>query len=69
VIVAPEREHHDIRFKRLEAGTFQELDPAASVGRGSGKAGIELTATDLALLLSGVDLTSARRRKRYARAG
>jgi len=58
-----------IWYKRLEAGTFQKLDPSASAGRSSGQAGLELTATDLALLLTGIDLASARRRKRYARAG
>jgi transposase len=58
-----------IVYKRLEAGTFQKLDPAACGDRNSGQAGLELTATDLALLLTGIDLASARRRKRYARAG
>jgi transposase len=58
-----------IWYKRLEAGTFQKLDPASRADRSSGQAGLELTATDLALLLTGVDVTSARRRKRYARAG
>lgn len=58
-----------IWYKRLEAGTFQQLDPTACAGRGSGAAGIELNTTDLALLMTGVDLASARRRKRYARAG
>jgi transposase len=58
-----------IWYKRLEAGTFQQLDPSASPGRSSGEAGIELSTTDLALLLTGVDLASARRRKRYARVG
>jgi transposase len=57
-----------IWYKRLEAGTFQQLDPATCTSRGSGEAGVELTTTDLALLLTGVDLASARRRKRYARA-
>jgi hypothetical protein len=57
-----------IFYKRLEVGTFQKLDPAAGRGRSSGQAGLELTATDLALLLTGVDVTTARRRKRYARA-
>ncbi len=64
-----ERDGLVIWYKRLEAGTFQQLDPTAYTGRGSGEAGIELTATELALLLTGVDLTSARQRKRYARAG
>ena len=58
-----------IWYKRLEAGTFQKLDPRLGTDRISGQAGLELTATDLALLLSGVDVTSARRRKRYSRAG
>jgi transposase len=47
--------------KRLEAGTFQFPDPAG------GGAGIEVRATDPALILGGVDLRPARRRKRYAR--
>jgi transposase len=42
-----------IWYKRLEVGS----------------AGIELTVTDLALLLTGIDLATARRRKRYSRAG
>jgi transposase len=64
-----ERDGLVIWYKRLEAGTFQQLDPAACTGPGSGEAGIELTTTELALLLTGVDLASARRRKRYSRAG
>jgi transposase len=58
-----------IWYKRLEAGTFQNLDPPSGAKGVSGPAGFELTATDLALLLTGVDVTTARRRKRYARAG
>jgi transposase len=50
-------------YKRLEAGTFQW---PASAGEA---ASLELDATQLALLLSGVDVRSAQRRKRYARAG
>ena len=45
--------------KRLEEGTFQL--PAADA------AGIEIKATDLALILGGVDLNSAKRRRRYQR--
>lgn len=51
-----------VRAKRLEGGTFQfptPTEPGASV---------EVTATDLALILGGVDLESAKRRKRYSRA-
>ncbi len=64
-----ERDGLVIWYKRLEAGTFQQLDPTACAGSSSGEAGMELTTTELTLLLTGVDLASARRRKRYARAG
>jgi transposase len=64
-----ERDGLVIWYKRLEAGTFQKLDPSASAARSVGQAGLELTATEMALLLTGIDLASARRRKRYARAG
>ena len=64
-----ERDGWVMWYKRLEAGTFQQLGPTASAVRSSGEAGIELSTTDLALLLTGVDLASARRRKRYAHAG
>jgi transposase len=46
--------------RRLEVGTSQF--PAAGAATG-----IEVRATDLALILGGVDLHSARRRKRYRR--
>jgi len=59
----------DANIKRLEVGTFQQLDPKAHAPRASGSAGIELTVTDFALLLTGIDLATARRRKRYTRAG
>lgn len=45
--------------KRLEVGTFQL--PAADA------AGLEIKATDLALILGGIDLHSAQRRPRYQR--
>ena len=48
---------------------FSSLTPPRARGPRSGEAGIELSATELALLLTGVDLASARRRKRYARVG
>jgi transposase len=64
-----ERDGMVIWYKRLEAGTFQQLDPAARADHTSGPAGLELTATDLALLLNGIDLATARRRKRYSRSG
>jgi transposase len=46
-------------YKRLEAGTFQL--PAASKEAKS----VTLSPSELALILSGIDLSSVRRRKRY----
>jgi transposase len=46
-------------YKRLEVGTYQM--PAVA----EGSAGLELDATQLALLLTGIDLKSAQRRQRY----
>jgi transposase len=57
-----------IIYKRLEAGTFQNLDPTSRTEQISGTAGLELSVTDLTLILNGIDLTTARRRKRYSRA-
>jgi transposase len=51
-----------IFYKRLEAGTFQVPPGAAR------DTGLELDATELSLLLSGIDLASVKRRKRYRRA-
>jgi len=48
-------------FKRLEAGTYQL--PSSP----DGKTGLEIDGTQLAMLLNGIDMRSARRRKRYAR--
>lgn len=45
--------------RRLERGTFQFPEATA--------AGVEVSATDLALILGGIDLGSARKRPRYAR--
>jgi transposase len=47
--------------KRLESGTFQL--PKAAAGARS----VTLSATELTLLLRGIDLTSVRQRKRYQR--
>jgi transposase len=57
-----------IVYKRLEAGSFQNLDSTSLAEQQSGSAGLELSAIDLTLILSGIDLTTARRRKRYSRA-
>jgi len=47
----------------LESGTFEMLRPDGAADS------VEIDATELALLLSGVSLSSAKRRKRYRRAG
>lgn len=50
-----------IWYKRLEMGSFQiPAAPAQAMA-------IEMTATQLALILSGIDLGSVRQRKRYRR--
>jgi transposase len=54
-----DRDGFAVWAKRLERGTFRI--PAATAGR------VEMTATDLAALLAGIDLDAARRRPRYAR--
>jgi hypothetical protein len=43
--------------------------PRSNPAQLSGSAGIELSVTDLALILNGIDLATARRRKRYCRVG
>ena len=48
-------------YKRLESGSFQLPEVAGDAQ------GMEIDATDLALLLTGVDIQSAKRRKRYSR--
>lgn len=50
-----------IWYKRLESGTFQRLTKATSGG------GVEISADELRLLLSGIDLSSVKRRPRYHR--
>jgi transposase len=52
-----------IWYKRLESGTFE------APRRGADAQQLELDATELAMLLGGVSLTSVKRRKRFARAG
>lgn len=49
-----------IWYKRLEEGTFRL--PTKQAG-----ASVEMKASELAMLLAGIDLTSIKRRKRFAR--
>jgi transposase len=52
-----------IWYKRLEQGSFETITAA------DGEATVEIDATQLAMLLGGVTLSSAKRRKRYAVVG
>jgi transposase len=52
-----------IWYKRLEQGTFQF--PTDGRAKEEVAAGVEISNSDLSLLLGGIDLRSARRRKRY----
>lgn len=49
-------------YKRLEAGTFELPDSDNDA------AGMEIDATQLSMLLNGIDVKSAKRRKRYSHA-
>ena len=52
----------DANIKRLEAGSFQ-------LPEADGHDGIELRPAQLAMILSGIDLKTARQRKRFRPAG
>ena len=54
--------HLELSYKRLETGTFKLPKIAAD------QASVELKASELAMLLDGIDLASVRRVKRYRRA-
>lgn len=56
-----DRDGFAIWAKRLEAGSY--VIPSAE----SGSRGVEITIEELAALLSGIDLSTATRRKRYRR--
>lgn len=45
-------------YKRLESGTFERISQ-------EGAAGVQLDAAQLAMLLGGISIESAKRRKRY----
>ena len=50
-----------IWYKRLETGSFQVPEPSHDA------VSIEMSPTQLSLILSGIDIHSARQRKRYQR--
>jgi len=52
-------------YKRLERGTFER--PAAVRSAEDGSPRLEISASQMSLLLDGIELASARRRVRYAR--
>lgn len=56
-----DRSGHAILFKRLEAGTFQLPEVSPGVTRA------EIDPVELSMILEGVDLRSAVRRRRYRR--
>jgi transposase len=60
-----DRDGFAIWYKRLEEGTFQPLATSATGQLSGAPAGVEMRATDLAMLLDGVDLESVKRQKRY----
>lgn len=49
-------------YKRLESGTFERIDAGD-------RPAVKIDAAELAMLLSGIDIGSARRRKRFRKAG
>lgn len=51
----------ELWYKRLEAGTFEEVMSP------DGRSVVTIDATELTMLLSGVSLQSVKRRKRYGR--
>ncbi len=54
-----------IWYKRLEQGTFQF--PTDGKPKEDLQAGVEISTSDLSLLLGGIDLRTAKRRKRFER--
>lgn len=56
-----DRDGYCIWMKRLEAGTFRQLQGS------QGQALLEVDAGELAMLLSGIDAPVVKRRKRYTR--
>lgn len=59
-----DRDGFAVWSKRLEKGTY-----AVPFGDGSAERRREITAQELGALLSGIDLSTAKRRKRYQRNG
>jgi len=58
-----DRDGYALWYKRLEAGTYRLPVAADDAAR------VELSASELAMLLEGIDLRSVKRRKRFRRSG
>jgi transposase len=56
-----------IWYKRLEIGTFAVPQPGAARADGTRPAGVEIRASDLNLILGGVDPARVERRPRFQR--
>jgi len=62
-VTPQERGHRDASIKRSEKGSFRF--PTATTTDGS--KGVEIKASDLMMILDGIDLGSVRRQRRYER--
>ncbi len=54
-------------YKRLEKGVFEILRPERSISSEEQLPRVQVTYQEIAMLLDGVDLSTVRRRPRYAR--
>jgi hypothetical protein len=61
-VTPQQRGYRDASIKRLENGSFE-------MPRTAGGDGVELQPAQLAMILSGIDMRSARQRKRFPHAG
>ncbi len=63
-----DRDGYALFYKRLERGTFDAFRPSRSNPQDDdGVPSVQVSYQDLAMLLDGVDLSTVRRRPRYAR--
>jgi transposase len=58
-----DRDGYAVWYKRLERGSFERPSPVDE----SDSACVEITASQLSLILEGIELRSVRRRRRYQR--
>jgi transposase len=64
-----DRDGYALWYKRLEKGTYRFPDPPDPAPGAPGAAAVEVSATDLLMLLEGVDLGSVRRSERFVLKG